>query len=88
MDILTRLDACAECEQAPLAPLLADAAAEIRMLRKDAERYRWLRVCDANQEDAVMIRGDCFDRDELLSGTKLDAAIDAAMAGANDQVQP
>lgn len=33
MDILVRLDACAECEQAPLAPLLSDAATEIRKLR-------------------------------------------------------
>lgn len=33
MDVLTRLDACAECEQATLAPLLTDAAAEIRKLR-------------------------------------------------------
>lgn len=32
-DLLTRLDACAECEQAPLAPLLTDAAAEIRRLQ-------------------------------------------------------
>ena len=40
MDILTRLDACAECEQAPLAPLLTDAAAEIRKLRHDAELWQ------------------------------------------------
>lgn len=53
MDILTRLDACAECEQAPLAPLLADAAAEIRMLRKDAERYRTARCMTPHQWSAA-----------------------------------
>lgn len=56
---------------------------DIADVLKDAERYRWLRMCDANQEDAVMIRGDCYDRDELLSGAELDAAIDAAMSGAS-----
>lgn len=53
MDVLTRLDACAECEQAPLAPLLADAAAEIRMLRKVAERYRTARCMTPHQWSAA-----------------------------------
>jgi len=76
-------------EHEPNEPPVADcdcrrcAVATRDALRKDAERYRWLRMCDANQEDAVMIRGDCYDRDELLSGAELDAAIDAAMKGAN-----
>ena len=88
MDILTRLDACAECEQAPLAPLLADAAAEIRMLRKDAERYRWLRIkCGLVPsafgigQVAMTLAGSADERD----AKKLDAHIDAAMKGANKQ---
>ena len=76
MDILTRLDACAECEQAPLAPLLADAAYEIRMLRKDAARYEWLRRREAGDQWRYM---------GGVSGEKMDAHIDAAIReeGAN-----
>lgn len=80
MDILTRLDACAECEQAPLAPLLADAAAEIRMLRKDAARYRWLR--DHGDSLGYLESWLPLDRGEW------DAAIDDAMNGANAAVRP
>ena len=65
MDVLTRLDACAECEQSPLAPLLADAAAEIRMLRKDAERYRTARCMTPHQWSAAwelnVVTGKPFD---------------------------
>lgn len=52
---------------------------------KDAERYRWIRACDADGEDRVMIRGEYMARDELMSGDKLDQAIDGAMReqGAN-----
>lgn len=33
IDLMTRLRSCAECEQAPLGPLLTDAADEIERLR-------------------------------------------------------
>ena len=37
LGVSRRLRACAECEQAPLGPLLTDAADEIERLRKDAD---------------------------------------------------
>jgi hypothetical protein len=43
--------------------------AEVEQLRKDAERYRWLRDDNAYFPEEEMIRG----------GDELDAAIDAAM---------
>jgi|SRR5690625_3085572 len=45
--------------------------AECEELRKDAERYRWLRADNAYFPEENYIRG----------GQELDAAIDAAMAG-------
>ena len=53
---------------------------EVDALRKDAERYRWLR--DQNNSEAVedMIRVYNYgDGAKLLDGEELDAAIDAAM---------
>ena len=63
--------------------LLADE--EFEALRKDAERYRWLRAQHwsystlavvAEPQHALKLGHD------LLSGDRLDAAIDAATAGA------
>lgn len=56
--------------------------AENAELRKDAERYRWLRVnrYARRESDGVML--DVFDEDgTLLDSDYLDAAIDAAMEG-------
>ena len=55
---------------------------EIERLRADAERYRWLRN-DAPDTDPtapiVCIVDEGFA--DMLNGTELDAAIDAAMKG-------
>lgn len=54
--------------------------AEVEALRKDAERYRWLRdPCSGAERVVLYSRGD-FGRG-LMSHTTLDAAIDAALAG-------
>lgn len=50
-------------------------------LRRDAERYRWLRHGD-NDEDMVVLRQHDGDSDAyayLLRNDRLDQAIDAAM---------
>lgn len=56
--------------------------AEVEALRKDAERYRWLRIADwwrspvcviRNPKEQAKLGSDC------PSGDRLDAAIDAAM---------
>lgn len=47
---------------------------ELAALRRDAERYRWLRECDWDGDRAVHVPGD----PELLSGELLDNAIDRA----------
>jgi len=54
--------------------LLCEAANEIEALRKDAERYRWLRD-EAFQATAARIV-------QMLPG-HMDAEIDSAMNGAN-----
>ncbi len=65
------------------------AADEIEALRKDAERYRWLRDDGdgpANAIAAAVAEGDNEHGGEYVSwlyGDELDAAIDAAMKGAN-----
>lgn len=59
---------------------LRDHGPAIRQDMIDARRYRWLRDCDSDGEDAVMLRMSDFGRDELLSGEELDAAIDARLA--------
>ena len=68
------------------------AAEEIMRLRKDAERYRWLRdkaldvvACweRGGQQEPWCVIGTCADDAVPCSGTELDAAIDAAMNGAN-----
>ena len=51
-------------------------------LRRDAERYRWLRdMLERNDAEAYEIV-------EFAYRGGLTSAIDAAMNGANDQVQP
>lgn len=63
---------------------------ESEKLRKDAERYRWLRMADwwdsplcavRNPAKQVKPGSDCPSRD------RLDAAIDSAMQGANHDNQ-
>ena len=60
----------------------AGLKAEVEALRKDAERYRWLRIADwwgspmcviRNSKDQAKLGSDC------PSSDRLDAAIDAAM---------
>lgn len=53
---------------------------QLRRMARDAGRYRWLRDCDSDQEDLVMLRLSDYGRDELLYGEELDAAIDAALS--------
>lgn len=82
MDILTRLDACAECEQAPLAPLLADAAAEIRKLRELVKQA----ITDYIVPE-IRMEEEAFRGHELcsnLDGLRADLAeFQAAVNGAN-----
>ena len=64
--------------------------ARLAALERDAARYRWLRehVTDthANYRDVNgHLQGFDFDCE---GDVELDAAIDAAMKGANNQVQP
>ena len=49
-------------------------AAEVEALRKDAERYRWLRV----KQTFIWLIQDWFPKDNVL--TDVDAEIDAAMS--------
>lgn len=72
-----------------------EAADEIERLRKDAERYRWLRDIPGEQRadhdwnpglggwDAPIFWHGINKPGDELQGADLDAAIDAAMAGAN-----
>ncbi len=69
------------------AAYLAGAASkndEIRELRKDVERYRWLRGQNSMlKKDAFMVLHSDFECDHCEStwvGSDLDAAIDAASA--------
>lgn len=66
---------------------LEDAADEIEALRKDAERYRWLRTRDIE----TIVRGGVFagktPENVALNGEDLDAAIDAAMLLPNAGIQ-
>lgn len=56
---------------------------EVQALRKDAERYRWLRDPCSGAEHAIFYsRGDYGKG--LMSGAMLDAAIDAAMEQQHD----
>lgn len=60
---------------------LIDAATEIARLRKDAERYRWLRDNGRGDLDILWV----------YQGEELDRLIDSEISrekGANDQVQP
>jgi len=66
--------------------------ATVDALRKDAERYRWLRdkaldvaACweRGGQQEPWCVIGTCADDAVPCSDTELDAAIDAAMNGAN-----
>jgi hypothetical protein len=59
------------------AGLIAEAADEIAALRKDAERYRWLRDKIENQDLTIAVADSWSLRS--WSGDNSDAAIDAAM---------
>ena len=70
------------CDPDTIRELLAERdqlAAALEAAREDAERYRWLRdPCSGAEQVIFFCRGD-YGRG-LMSGTMLDAAIDAAMA--------
>jgi len=72
----------AACDPDTIRELLAERdqlAAALEAAREDAERYRWLRdPCSGAEQVIFYCRGD-YGRG-LMSGTMLDAAIDAAMA--------
>ena len=57
----------------------AAQAAEMDTLRADAERYRWLRNCTAEDEDKIMARFGGIEKDCLYTDEYLDTAIDEAM---------
>ncbi len=58
-----------------LAAEIVRLMAEVEGLRKDAERYRWMR----QHGYLALANGDLLDEDELMHvGPRLDAAIDAA----------
>ena len=61
-------------ERAEAAIAMSEAAAALEAAREDAERYRWLRDCDAEGESLVMTA----DGRELKTCEYLDAAIDQA----------
>jgi hypothetical protein len=74
----TSLCQCAE----PIAQPSYDAlTAENAALRKDAERYRWLRTQHAN----IMLGPVHVAGIGALTSTGLDAAIDAAMEQSHDK---
>lgn len=86
-EVLARLPAAAPIQEAPAIP---------EGLRKDAERYRWLRdKADFYREDAPQVvitnwYGEpvSVGREAYPQGEDLDAAIDAAMAAAPLPVTP
>jgi len=51
-------------------------AAENKALRKDAERYRWLRIQDDEDFCFAVVKNPHFD---IYESSELDAAIDAAL---------
>jgi len=69
---------CYAVEQA-LDGLKGDYVEIIKELRKDAEKYRWLRdnTCKSSLYEHCGIEG--YDTEVMISGEVLDAAIDAAM---------
>lgn len=73
-DVMRTVDAMMACRE-QVAALKADN----ERLRKDAERYRWLR--DPNNAIAdVALRIVDYDAVELAAGDELDSGIDAAIA--------
>jgi hypothetical protein len=62
----------------PLVAEIRRLRSEVEALRKDAERYRWLRDPCSGAEQVFYCRGDYGKG--LMSGSTLDAAIDAALA--------
>lgn len=74
LKVLRNLCACAADDNA-----VTEAESELATLRKDAERYRWLRKRDIE----TIGRGGVFagqtPENVVLNGEDLDAAIDAAI---------
>lgn len=58
--------------------------AEVEALRKDAERYRWLRTYAYGHFHGEELE-DLFSRNDSLVDEKVDEAIDAAMAAKDGQ---
>ena len=58
--------------------VIADLKAENEALRKDAERYRWLRSNSVPPYHDHFPVARYFDTGEMILGEALDAAIDAA----------
>jgi hypothetical protein len=73
MDYLALSDRCDQFQQRA-----EQAEARAVAKERDAQRYRWLRDCDLEGDEAVHIA----DGRELKTGADLDAAIDEAMARA------
>ena len=75
---------------------------EMEMLRRDADRYRWLRdnagAWEVSRDVGEWTRAETGEKfkprvyftaySTAYGGRTLDEAIDAAMNGANDQVHP
>lgn len=57
--------------------------AEVEALRKDAERYRWLRIQDSEDFEFAVVKNPHFD--VYASAVELDSAIDAAIAATKEQ---
>ena len=72
-----------EAYEERLAERRAARGVEEAAMRKDAERYRWLRGLDGSCDSAACVNFNIgFDWIEA-HGVALDEAIDAAMNGAN-----
>ena len=71
------LEAADELEKR--ADRIAELARENEALRKDAERYRWLRSRDLDAIDKGGVFAGMTPRNVVLNEEHLDAAIDAAL---------
>ena len=67
---------------AEAAAALREAHAEIERLRKDAERYRWMRDNDTHTHGIIFyVPAQTTGVNKWIEGTTVDAAIDAGIAG-------
>jgi hypothetical protein len=81
-DALAAENAALKAQLAYAASTGDECAIEVEALRKDAERYRWLR--DATGWSIQQWLGLSGVWTEYLSGKNLDAAIDAAMGESHE----